>query len=439
MSMEGEDFELLRDYVTNQSETAFRALVERHVDMVYATALRQVGDAHLAEEATQAVFITLARKARGLSPCTILAGWLFRAAQYAAAKAQRTELRRKHWEQQAAQMESNPSDSAAAWEQMAPQLNEALNELPEPDRDALILRFFESKSMAQVGSALGTSEGAAKMRVARALDQLRGIFQAHGIALPVTLLAAALSTPATQAAPIGLATTITTSALLKSSTIPLLTKGMLLFMNWNARKLAVTAIIVLSLSTAATTSVLAVLLWKQSRPMAASLGSLPPGEQEVVLGMNDSGDSNFTSEKDGTFHLKTPDGDFIVTNGVNRLVTTNKDGGTKEIIIATDENGVSDRRVTVRSFRGAPGTPRTTGGAGRRVVRARSGLGAGGGTGDGGEIGDEVRVEGEPTPPPAKCSKVGLGYVVDPTARFSRSAERVSTSNGVHSMETIGL
>src|SRR5688572_14798088 len=127
-STEVEDFALLREYVASQSETAFRTLVERHVDMVYATALRQVRDAHLAEEATQAVFIALAKKARGLSSSTILAGWLFRAAQFAAAKVQRAEVRRKHWEQQAAQMEPNPSDStAAAWEQMAPQLNEALN------------------------------------------------------------------------------------------------------------------------------------------------------------------------------------------------------------------------------------------------------------------------------------------------------------------------
>ncbi|HTD67042.1 MAG TPA: sigma-70 family RNA polymerase sigma factor, partial [Candidatus Limnocylindria bacterium] len=376
MSTEGEDFDLLREYVANQSETAFRTLVERHVDMVYATALRQVGDAHLAEEATQAVFITLARKARGLSSSTILAGWLFRAAQFAAAKVQRTELRRKHWEQQAAQMEPITSDSAAAWDQMAPQLNEALNELTEPDRDALILRFFESKSMAQVGSALGTSEGAAKMRVARALDQLRGIFQARGTALPVTLLAAALSASATQAAPVGLAATITTSALLKSTTIPLLTKGLLLFMNWNARKLAITAIIVLSLSTVATTSVVAVLLWKQSRPVAGAPAAPPPqAEQEVVLGLNDSGGLNFTPGKDGTLRVKTADGDFIVTNGVNHIVTTDDQGHTKEITIATDENG-GGRRMTVRSFRGAAGGPPTSG-AGGGPVRVRGEAGPG--------------------------------------------------------------
>src|SRR5687768_17977296 len=108
--MEGEDTALLRDYVVHKSEPAFRALVERHVDMVYATALRQVNDAHLAEEATQAVFIALARKAPGLSSSTILAGWLFRAAQFAGAKVQRAEARRKYWEQQAAQMQPISSD-----------------------------------------------------------------------------------------------------------------------------------------------------------------------------------------------------------------------------------------------------------------------------------------------------------------------------------------
>jgi len=395
MITESEDFDLLREYVANQSETAFRALVERHVDMVYATALRQIGDAHLAEEATQAVFITLAKKARGISSSTILAGWLFRAAQFAAAKTQRSEVRRKHWEQQAAQMEPNPSDCDAAWEQMAPQLNEALNELKEPDRDALILRFFESKSMAQVGSALGTTEGAAKMRVARALDQLRGIFQARGIALPITLLAAALSTSTAQAAPIGLAATITTSALLKSTTIPLLTKGLLLFMNWNTHKLAIAAIVVLSLTTATTTSLLAALLWKQSRPVAVTAPAAP----EVSFSMNDLQNLNVQPGKDGTMRVRTADGDFIVTNGVNHIVTTDEQGHTKEITIVTDENGGGIRRVNARAFRGSAGGP------GRGPVRVRGGagiggFGAGGGAPEAGGFGGEVQVEEDVIAPP---------------------------------------
>jgi RNA polymerase sigma factor (sigma-70 family) len=410
MSMDGEDFELLQDYVANQSEPAFRALVDRHVNMVYATALRQTGDAHLAEEATQAVFITLAKKARGLSSSTILAGWLFRTAQFAAAKVQRAEVRRKHWEQQAAQMEPIPDDSAAAWEQMAPHLNEALNELKEPERDALVLRFFESKSMAQVGSALGTSEGAAKMRVARALEQLRGIFQARGIVLPVTLVAAALSSSATQAAPVGLAASITTSALLTTtSTIPLLTKGLLLFMNWNARKLAITAIIVLSLSTA-TTTVLAILLWKQPRPMAAAPVPPPPNEPGLAFAAeHESGDWRVTPSKEGTLRLITPDGDVLITNGVNRLVKVDEQGRTNEITVATTEElDGGGRRMSVRTFRAGPGAPPPGGPVRVRGVAGpgggAGGFGAGAGGPGGGAIGGEVRVveDGAVPPPPAK-------------------------------------
>lgn len=389
MSIEVEDRELLREYAAQQSETAFRTLVERHVNMVYATALRQVGDAHLAEEATQAVFIALAKKARGLSSSIILACWLFRAAQFAAAKVQRAEVRRKHWEQQAAQMEPNPSDSAAAWDQMAPQLNDALNELKEPDRDALILRFFESKSMAQVGIALGTTEGAAKMRIARALEQLRGIFQARGIVLPVAMLAAALSTSTTHAAPAGLAATITSSALLQSTTIPILTKGLLLLMNWNAKKLAIAAIIILSITSVASTSLLGVVLWKQSRSTAQITVPAPLElEQEVVVGLDD-GSPNVKREKDGTLRVKTAAGDFVVTNGVNRIVTADEEGRRKELTIVADENGGTSRRMTVRSFRGGPAR-----------VRAEAGFGAGGGA-SGGGVGGEVHVEEEVVAPPA--------------------------------------
>lgn len=391
MSTEVEDVELLREYVANQSETAFRTLVERHVDMVYATALRQVGDAHLAEEATQAVFIALAKKARGLSSSTILAGWLFRAAQFAAAKVQRSEVRRKHWEQQAAQMEPNPSDSAAAWEQMSPQLNEALNELKETDRDALILRFFESKSMAQVGRLLGTTEGAAKMRIARALEQLRGIFSARGIAVPVTVLAAALSTSSTQAAPVGLAATVTTSALLQSTTIPLITKGLILLMNWNAKKLAIAAIIVLSITSVTSTSLLGVVLWKHAHQGGSRITG-GAGDVRFAFTGNGPGELNVRPGKDGTVEVTTEDGNFIVTNGVNHIVTTDDQGRRKELTIVTDDNGGVGRKMTVRSFRGGPARVRTGGG---------QGVGADGdpGGGFGGEVHQEEDVLAPPAPP----------------------------------------
>src|SRR5438132_9280205 len=104
-----EDMALLREYAASNSEEAFRTLVDRHLDMVYATAFRQVNDRELAEEVAQAVFVALARKASSIPKATILAGWLFRAARFAAAKAARGESRRLHWEREAAQMENESS------------------------------------------------------------------------------------------------------------------------------------------------------------------------------------------------------------------------------------------------------------------------------------------------------------------------------------------
>src|ERR1051325_5577564 len=98
MGMESDDMELLRDYARNHSEEAFRVLVERHINMVFAVALRQTGNAQLAEEVTQAVFVVLAQKAASIPRSTILAGWLFRATRFAASNVRRAEARREFWE-----------------------------------------------------------------------------------------------------------------------------------------------------------------------------------------------------------------------------------------------------------------------------------------------------------------------------------------------------
>jgi RNA polymerase sigma factor (sigma-70 family) len=177
------DRQLLREFVRNGSQSAFAAIVARHVNMVYSAARREVGDA-LADDVTQAVFIVLAKKAETLREDVMLAGWLFTTVRYAAATARRAERRRKIHEQRAATVAatSNTTDPAHdSWEDVAPLLNRAVNSLASKDRDAVVLRYLEGRSLAEVGTAMGVSEGAAKVRVSRAIAKLRSYFARRGV------------------------------------------------------------------------------------------------------------------------------------------------------------------------------------------------------------------------------------------------------------------
>ena len=161
-----DDAELLTEYVTRQSENAFTELVGRNVALVYSAALRQVREPQLAEEVTQAVFIILARKARAMSRHAHLSGWLCRVAYFVSRDALRAERRRQHRERILTPME-NPADND--WTRIAPLLDEVVAQLNEKDRSAIVLRFYEQKSLGEVGAALGVDTDVAQKRVARAL------------------------------------------------------------------------------------------------------------------------------------------------------------------------------------------------------------------------------------------------------------------------------
>jgi RNA polymerase sigma factor (sigma-70 family) len=244
--MLNDDLTLLRDYARNNSEEAFAALVSRHVNLVYSVALRQVRDAHLAEEITQAVFIILARKADSLGDKTILSGWLCRTARYASANALTIQRRRQHREQEA-YMESTLNEAEPiheeTWSQIAPLLDGAMEQLGQKDHDALVLRFFENKTFAEVGATLGASEDAAKMRVNRALEKLRKFFTKRGVSSTTAIIAGTISANSVQAAPIGLVKTISAVAISKSAAVSTSTltliKGALKIMAWTKIKTAV--------------------------------------------------------------------------------------------------------------------------------------------------------------------------------------------------------
>ncbi len=201
------DLDLLNQYAQNGSEQSFSTLVGRHLALVYSAALRHVRSPQLAEDVAQSVFADLARNASKLNQDTILSAWLYRVTSRTAIDLVRRESRRQAREQIAvdiAKAEAEPSN----WTQIEPLLNEALDALEETDRSAILLRFFERKSLKEVGQNLGASEDAAQKRVSRALERLRDFFSKQGVAVGSASLAAVLSSDALHSVPVGLGSAI---------------------------------------------------------------------------------------------------------------------------------------------------------------------------------------------------------------------------------------
>jgi RNA polymerase sigma factor (sigma-70 family) len=213
------DAQLLRRYAEEKSEAAFAELLRRHFDMVYSAAIRQVaGDAELARDITQTVFVDLARKAKSLTNRTSLAGWLYTSTHFAAAKVVRGEHRRRAREQEAFSMQEHTSETEADWERLRPTIDRAMHELDEQERDALLLRFFEQREFRALGETFGVSEEAARKRVERALEKLRAILGRHGLTSTSASLSTWLLGQAVLPAPPGLAATISGAALATTTT-----------------------------------------------------------------------------------------------------------------------------------------------------------------------------------------------------------------------------
>jgi uncharacterized protein (TIGR03435 family) len=246
-----DDTALLREYVERDSEEAFAALVTRHVNKVYSVALRLTGNPHSAEEITQAVFVILAKKSRHLGKRVILSGWLYQTARLTAVTFIRGGIRRARREQEACMqtvLNENESDLSrrsgteadATWAQLAPLLDAAMAGLNETDRHAVVLRFFDGKSIREVAAALGANEDAAKKRVSRALEKLRAFFARRGVSSTTAIIAGAIAANSVQAAPVALAKSVTAVAVAKGATASgstlILIKGALKIMAWTKTK-----------------------------------------------------------------------------------------------------------------------------------------------------------------------------------------------------------
>ncbi len=217
------DAQLLRAYAERGAEAAFTELVHRHTNLVYSAAWRQVDSAEAAAEIAQSVFIGLARGAQSLVPRLAadasLAGWLCRSARNLSLNHRRDEFRRQTRERQAMEQIIAIPDAAPDWNHLRRVLDDVMAELDEPDYDALVLRYFQQQDFRAVGVALGVSDDTAQKRVARALEKLRDQLSRRGISTPAAALSIVISANAVQAAPAGLAATISTAALLTGTAV----------------------------------------------------------------------------------------------------------------------------------------------------------------------------------------------------------------------------
>lgn len=285
------DDELLRQYADHRSEAAFAELVGRHVDWVYSVALRQVRDPHSAEDVTQNAFMLLARKAGTFDADVVVHAWLFRAVRYLAADAVKARRRRERHERAIGAMmdttaratTSAPTDARGAeWERIAPVLDDAVAGLGAKDRAAILLRFHGRKSHAEVGAALGVSEAAAKMRVARAVEKLRAAIGRRGVAVSTVALASAVAEGVVGAAPAHLhAATVAAAttghaagAAVNVSLAPW--KGWLLAMTIGKTSVVATCAVIALLA------VTVAVYWSAAaRPPGATAGNAPPGAAGV--------------------------------------------------------------------------------------------------------------------------------------------------------------
>ncbi|HVT92630.1 MAG TPA: sigma-70 family RNA polymerase sigma factor [Bryobacteraceae bacterium] len=260
------DAELLRRFSRDGAQSAFTELVRRHLDLVYSVALRRLGgDAHRAADVTQSVFIDLARKAERMSSHPVITGWLYTSARHAADQAQRTERRRIAREE--AFMRQEPNETAAtddAWRRLRVVLDDAMGDLNEAERTAVLLRFFEDRPFAEIGRLLQLSEEAARKRVTRGLERLEVQLARRGITSTSAALATLITAQSTLAAPSDLALQVTRAtasyagAGMKISRVPLKGIG------------AIAAALILGVA----------LRWKHSpSPTPAPAPSAPPAKE----------------------------------------------------------------------------------------------------------------------------------------------------------------
>jgi RNA polymerase sigma factor (sigma-70 family) len=187
------DGQLLEDYLSRHDEAALAALVGRHGPMVWGVCRRILRGYHDAEDAFQATFLVLVRKAASIVPREMVANWLYGVARHTALKARTTAARRKERERQLPEMPEPAVAEQDRWRDLEPLLDEALSCLPDKYRAVIVLCDLEGKTRKEAARQLRVPEGTVAGRLARARTMLAKRLARHGLAVTSGALAVVLA------------------------------------------------------------------------------------------------------------------------------------------------------------------------------------------------------------------------------------------------------
>jgi RNA polymerase sigma factor (sigma-70 family) len=282
------DIELLNLH-RDGSESAFADLVRRHLTWVYGLARRRLGDAHLAEDVAQAVFVLLHRKSPQFAADRAMTSWLYKTACYASDSAARAERRRKGRETKAAMSHPEATQLAETpeWQELAPMLDQLIGQLPRADREAILLRYYRDLSFADVAEQIGSTPDAARKRVERAIEKLRQMTAEKGSPISLASLTAGLATFVRIPPPPGLIATVTTVATapagsaIASSTAGIV-KGALTMMS----SAKITAVAVAAVALIAVTGSVCATIWVLSSSPSATVATSPAATSPAAAKLN---------------------------------------------------------------------------------------------------------------------------------------------------------
>ena len=197
------DAQLLERFIGQRDEIAFAALMERHARMVFGVCRRLLPNSHDAEDAFQAAFLVLARKAASIRPREMVANWLYGVAWQTSRKARAVAARRNARERQVAEMPEPAVVNVDASNDLKPLLDRELSRLPDKYRVPIVLCDLEGQGHKEAAEQLGWPQGTLSGRLSRARDLLAKRLRKQGLALhavPLTVLlakqAASASVPA---------------------------------------------------------------------------------------------------------------------------------------------------------------------------------------------------------------------------------------------------